>query len=136
MRPKPIELFAFYHLGLDSDGTYKFRNLADCARRWNTDAQTIQQWLQESRIDAETAKTVPVNLSRWHVDAQFAARDQVPALVRDAWQAYGKALQQRSPGQFHFDVDYDDLWGDAAMAAHRAVADQDSPPDDDGGQPS
>lgn len=126
--PKPIELFAFYHLGLDADGSYKFRNLNDCARRWNVDNATVQRWLQDAHIDPATVKSVPFNLTRYHVDAQFVRKEQQEQLIRDAWQGYMAELKRTlrhgrgGAPDFHFDIDYDDVWEDGAR---RAQADDD-----------
>lgn len=117
MRPSPIELFAFYHLGLDSDGSYKFRNVSDCARRYQVDNATVQRWLREAAIDPETVGQVPFNLARFHVDAQFVGDAQKKALVQEAWRGYQQALQRRDPSRFHHHVDYDDLWGDGKQEA-------------------
>lgn len=117
MRPSPIELFAFYHLGLDSDGSYKFRNVSDCARRYKVDNATVQQWLREAAIDPETVGQVPFNLARFHVDAQFISEDKKKALVQEAWSGYQQALRRRDPSRFHHHVDYDDLWGDGKQEA-------------------
>lgn len=110
--PPAMELFALYHLGLDTDGTYKFRNLGDCARRWGADNQTVTQWLQKAGIDAETVKRVPFNLTRCHVDAQFVKPEGAAALVRQAWDGYQAALRQSGRGEFQFDVNYDNVWAD------------------------
>ncbi len=121
--PKPIELFAFYHLGLDADGSYKFRNINDCARRWSVDNATVQLWLQDAHIDPATVKSVPYNLTRWHVDAQFVRPEQQEQLIRDAWHGYMAELKRTLSGRqsrepdFHFDIDYDDVWDDAARKA-------------------
>lgn len=109
-KPEARTLFAFYHLGLDTDGSYKFRNLQDCARRWNASAAEVQQWLQRDQIDAEAVKQVPFNLTRFHVDAQFVAPADAPRLIDQAWKGYQMALRDRRPDHFQHDVDYDDVW--------------------------
>ena len=109
-RPEPKALFAFYHLGLDSDGVYKFRNLPDCAKRWNTTLAEVQRWLQAAQIDAEAVKQVPFNLTRFHVDAQFVAPADAPRLIDEAWRGYQLALRNRRADHFQHDVDYDDAW--------------------------
>ncbi len=110
-RPNDIDLFAAYHLGLGPDRTYRFRNLAECARLWQTDPATLQRWLGAARIDADTVKSVSFNLTRWHVEAQFVTAADAPALVGEAWRGDQEALRG-GRGGFHHDVDYDDIWGD------------------------
>ena len=121
MRPTAEALFAFYHLGLDANGTYKFRNLADCGRQFNASSVAIQQWLREAHIDADTVTAVPFNLTRFHVDAQFVAAAEAAELVRSAWQGYQAALALQQPeqrrGEFRHDVNYDDIWGDGRSDA-------------------
>lgn len=112
MKPTPPparELFALYHLGVDKQGQYAFRNLRDVARLYNTSNETVQAWLKAHRIDPETVGQVEFNLSRRHVDAQLAAPDQLPAVIDEAWAGYREALAGQQPGQFFHDHDYDDL---------------------------
>lgn len=117
-RPSPIALFALYHLGLDEKGRYQFRNLAECARQLRVDAGQLQQWLRQAGLDADAVKSVPYNLTRRHVDAQFVAAGEADALIRQAWAEFQMARQQMrgGRGQFHHDVNYDDIWGDGYSA--------------------
>jgi len=110
-RPADLDLFAAYHLGLGPDRAYRFRNLAECARLFRTEPAMLQAWLVEARIDADTVKSIPYNLTRWHVEAQFAPVAEVPALIAQAWRGYQDALRG-ARGGFHHDVNYDDIWGD------------------------
>lgn len=112
MRPSAVELFAFYHLGLDATGKYRFRNLADAARHYGVERSTILAWLRADFLDPDTVSHVDFNLTRWHVEAQFVAPEGVSALVAQAWQGYHEALKRRDPSRVFHDVDYDDIWGD------------------------
>lgn len=114
MHPQPRELFALYHLGLDQQGKYRFRNIEQCARLLQVEVGTLQKLLQAARIDAGTMGEVEYPLSTWHVEAQFVAQDGAEDLVNRAWTAYQEALQkaQLGSGKFHHTVNYDDLWGD------------------------
>ena len=110
----PKSLFALYHLGLDGQGAYRFRNLQQCARELKLDAGQLTRMLQSARIDAETLGQVEFPLSKWHVEAQFVAADAAQDLIDRAWTTYQEALQkaQLGSGKFHHSVNYDDLWGD------------------------
>jgi len=112
MRPPDVELFALYHLGLDGDGVYKFRNLTDVAKIFRVQAQTVQQWLCESSMDPDSMSQVEFNLAKWHVEAQFVAATGAQALAQRAWDAYTLALKHLDPHRVYHSVDYDDLWGD------------------------
>jgi hypothetical protein len=111
-RPDDRTLFALYHLGLDPVGRYRFRNLHECAKAVGTDTATLQQWLEDARIDQDTASRVDFNVTKWHVEAQFVAPADAPALIDRAWTGYQHALRDRGTGDFRHDVDYDDIWGD------------------------
>ena len=116
-RPAPKDLFALYHLGLDAQGSYRFRNLSDVARTCAASPETVLQWLRESRIDPDTISHVDFNLSKWHVEAQFVAAADAGALVQKAWDGYQAAARdRRDPERVFHDVDYDDIWGDGRDA--------------------
>ena len=113
-RPTAQTLFALYHLGLDDSGVYKFRNMAECARHCAVSVEALQAWLRHDRIDSDVVKTVPFNLTKLHVDAQFVAPEDSAALVERAFGEF-RAAQQRFAGssdKFVHDVNYDDIWGD------------------------
>lgn len=112
MKPTPQQLFALYHLGLDEQGSYKFRNLGECARKLQVSPQEVQDWLKRARIDAETVGHVEFPLSKWHAEAQFVAQDKASEFIENAWKAYCEALAKSRGDRFHHSVDYDDLWGD------------------------
>jgi hypothetical protein len=117
MKPTPIALFAFYHLGLDSDGTYKFRNIHDAARRFGATAEEVRSWLAEYRLDADTVAAVPFQLAQAHTDAMMVAlsgdAEAVRAHALATYGEYVRALESETGTSFHFSIDYDDIWGDA-----------------------
>lgn len=112
LRPDDIDLFALYHLGLDATGVYRFRNLAECARHLSVPVGQLQGWLQQAGIDADSVKAVPFNVTQCHVDAQFVTPELAAPLVRAAWSGFQQARRQARHGEFHHDVNYDDIWGD------------------------
>ena len=112
MQPTPQALFALYHLGLDANGAYRFRNMEQCARYLQIETQRLQALLAAARIDADTVGHVDVPLSKWHAEAQFVTAETAQALIDKAWKGYQEALLRMDPGQFFHSVNYDDLWGD------------------------
>ncbi len=112
MQPTPKALFALYHLGLDAAGTYKFRNMAQCARLLQVETAQLQALLAAAQIDADTVGHVEFALSKFHAQAQFVTPDTAAALIDEAWQGYQQALARIDRGQFFHSVNYDDLWGD------------------------
>ncbi len=111
-QPTPKALFALYHLGLDADGAYQFRNMAQCARLLQVEVQRLQALLTAADIDADTVGHVDFALSKWHAEAQFVAPQAAAALIDQAWNGYQDALRRIDRGQFFHSVNYDDLWGD------------------------
>ncbi len=112
MQPTPKALFALYHLGLDASGTYKFRNMAQCARYLQIETERLQALLAAAHIDADTVGHVEFPLSKWHAQAQFVTPDTAGKLIDDAWTGYQEALARIDRSQFFHSVNYDDLWGD------------------------
>ena len=108
-RPDDRELFALYHLGLDTAGAHAFRNLADVARIYGTDRPTVTGWLKAAGIDPDTVGSVDFNLSKLHVDAMFVSADQVSTFIDEAWNGYRKARESAVAGTFVHDIDYDEL---------------------------
>jgi len=114
MKPDALTLFAFYHLGIDRDGLYKFRNLHDALRAFGATAPELHGWLTEYRIDPPTVSRVDFNLAVAHTDAQIVAMagdvDALRAQVRQSFERYLAALERSTGEHVHFSLDYDDVW--------------------------
>ena len=109
-RPSAQRLFALYHLGVDESGAVRFCNLHDCARILSVAPSDLQQWLQDARIDQETATRVGFNVSRAHVDAQLAESPaQALQIAQEAFAAFVVARDQGGVGEVQLDIDYDEL---------------------------
>lgn len=108
-RPSAKALFALYHLGVDEEGEYAFRNALDISRIYNQTPDIILNWTREGGFDPDTVGHVDFNLSRRHVDAQFAEPEQLQAIIDEAWAGYQEALKSADPEQFFHDHDYDKL---------------------------
>ena len=111
-KPDAKALFALYHLGLDLEGRYRFRNANECANVVGVNVDTLQQWLLAARIDQDTVSRVDFNVSKWHAEAQFVQPAQAQPLIDEAWAGYTTALRNGGAGDVRLDVDYDDIWGD------------------------
>lgn len=108
-RPDAQTLFALYHLGVDGQGAYAFRNLMQCARHLGVDAETFRKWLKDNQIDQDVITRVAFNLSAAHVDAQLAAdNDSRLALAKASYAAF-VAARAEGLGDVNLDVDYDEL---------------------------
>ncbi|MCO4764436.1 MAG: hypothetical protein KC502_23190 [Myxococcales bacterium] len=109
-RPEPAVLFALYHLGVDTTGNVKFRNLHDCARLLQVAPGELQTWLKAARIDQETATRTDFNISRAHVDAQLAGGPaEALSVAAEAYVAFVKARDEGGTTDVKLDIDYDDL---------------------------
>ncbi len=113
MRPSPFDLFSLYHLGVDRNGAYRFRNLHGVARELGASSSEVDGWLYEYGLTATIAKHLPINLSAWHAEAQILALTGTPEDVRGfarrCFDQYRQALHQYDPRRFSFDIDYDQL---------------------------
>ena len=72
-RPDDFTLFAEYHLGLLPDGSARFQNLGELARRHGVGVDEMKAWLAEGRIDAATADDTDYDLPGQHAEAQVLA---------------------------------------------------------------
>lgn len=101
-KPDAFELFCFYHLGLDREWRYRFRNVNSAARAYNTTVEQVKAWLVAERIDPETVTSVPYALARAHSEAQILALEgkveQLPAFARRVYDDFRAAQRHMSPG--------------------------------------
>ena len=111
---EPVALFAYYHLGLDHEYEYRFRNLHQAAAHFGVPADQIKAHLTEYGMETELIRLTGFNLSKAHADAMeldllgapVAAREQ---FVRDTWAAFVAARSEPLADVDQPDVDYDDL---------------------------
>ena len=108
-RPDDLELFALYHLGLDREGQWRFRNSHQCAQVLGVDIETLQRWLVDRQLDSDSVKVVAYKLSIAAVDAQFVDAAEASAFTRRVWIEFQAARAVGGGGEFQFDIDYDAL---------------------------
>ena len=111
VRPADVELFALYHLGLDRDGRYQFRNAHQCARHLQIPVATFEAWLRAAGLDTDAAKRVDFNLALAHADAQFVSPGEVKAFVATTWRAFVAARTGTPLSHLRLDVGCDAVWG-------------------------
>ena len=62
-----FELFCAYHLGIQEDGTYRFGNVHDVAKRFGVGAAVIRQSLEEFALRPDDLWTLKWDLSEAQV---------------------------------------------------------------------
>ena len=109
MRPDDFQLFLEYHLGLLPDGTARFANLHELARRHQASAADMQAWLAEAKIDAGTVEETDYDLAAQHGEAQVLAVLGDPAktlaFARQVYEEYRARLGHKRVRTFEDDDD-------------------------------
>lgn len=115
--PRAFEVFAFYHLGLDREFEYAFRNVNQAAAYFSMGIDELGAFLETHRMDPETIRHVDFNLSAAHADAQMmdldgASIEARETFAKDTWKRYQAALQGSYDKSRQFDdVDWDNPLG-------------------------
>ena len=76
-----FELFCAYHLGIQEDGTYRFGNVHDVAKRFGVGAAVIRQSLEEFALRPDDLWTLKWDLSEAQVAIAVATRCRLRAIV-------------------------------------------------------
>lgn len=64
----PFTLFCAYYLGVTAEGTYRFQNIHEVAKRFGVGAGVIKQLLQELRMDSDSIVHSTFDLASAQVD--------------------------------------------------------------------
>ena len=78
-RPSRVELFAFYFLGFNPKGEYRFANAHHVARYYNVSSNAVLRWLEEMDLE-------PGKILRRQYDlpgAQLELQLEAPDLTRE-----------------------------------------------------
>jgi len=67
-----FELFCSYHLGLNTDGTYRASNLHEVARRFGLSPSALKQALQDHLMDPDTVIHSEFDMAMAQVDIQVS----------------------------------------------------------------
>ena len=108
-RPDDFTLFAQYHLGLLPNGSARFQNLGQLARRYGVDVEEMKAWLAEHQIDAATADDTDYDLPGQHAEVQVMALVGDPEttleLARKVYREYRARLGHKRVRTFEDDED-------------------------------
>ena len=121
MSMDPFAWFCFYHLGLDRDWDYRFRNLHHTAAYFGIEADAVQAELQAHEMDADVVKRSDFNLSQAHAEAQVlsitgATPSDIEAFARNAWSSFIEARKRGLHATGQDDVNWEDPLADDSSA--------------------
>lgn len=68
----PFELFCAYHLGITEEGTYRFQNVHDVAKRFGVQPAEVRQALSEYGMDSDAVINSSFNMAVAQVDIQVS----------------------------------------------------------------
>jgi len=80
-RPTRSELFAFYYLGFNPEGEYRFPNAHHVGRHFNVSSDAVFRWLTELDLEPHWAVHQQFNLARAQVDLQLEAENLTPPQI-------------------------------------------------------
>lgn len=69
---EPCALFCAYHLGITEDGSYRFQNIHQVAKRFGTNAGVIKQLLSDFDMDSDTIINSAFDMAGAQVDIMLA----------------------------------------------------------------
>ncbi|HMX63879.1 MAG TPA: hypothetical protein PKD58_12500 [Candidatus Sumerlaeota bacterium] len=81
-RPDRVELFAFYYLGVNPDGEYRFANAHHVAKYYGVSADAVLRWLEELDLKPRDVLRQQFNLSGPQLELQLELPNLDPAGVR------------------------------------------------------
>ena len=82
-RPDRIELFAFYYLGINPDGEYRFANAHHVGKYYSVSADAVMRWLDELDLKSSDVLRQRFNLSGPQLELQLDLPNLDPAGVRE-----------------------------------------------------
>jgi hypothetical protein len=78
MGPDPFQVFCLYYLGLTPEGTVRFQNANQVAKRFNWTPEKLLDFLHAHRMHPDLVLNTDFPLSRHQVDLQIAAQHEDP----------------------------------------------------------
>lgn len=82
-RPPREELFAFYYLGFNPDGEYRFANAYHVAKYYRVSSDAVLRWLVELDLEPKKFLMQQYNLSGAQVDLQLEAEELTREEIRE-----------------------------------------------------
>ncbi len=100
-KPKPgrVELFAYYYLGFQPDGTYRFPNAHHVARWYNVGPEAVLRWLENYDLSPARVSKMQVELSGHSVDLQMEAPNLTPEGIQMRAAEILEDLDEAQPGR-------------------------------------
>jgi len=86
-RPGRVELFAFYFLGFNPDGEYRFSNSHHVARYYRVSSDAVLRWLEELELDLHEILHRQFDLAEAQVSLKLDAEQLTPPEI------YGRAAE-------------------------------------------
>lgn len=74
-KPSRLHLFAYYYLGFNPAGEYRFANAHHIARWYNVSADAVLRWLEELDLDSAWVVRQRYDLSGPQLELQLDAPD-------------------------------------------------------------
>ena len=106
-----FELFCCYHLGIQEDGTYRFGNVHDVARRFQVGAGVVKQALQDFHLRPEDFWNLDFDLVEAQVQVSVA---EPPNDLRQVARSHWERLMTAKPAKRDWESE---LRRDAAINA-------------------
>jgi hypothetical protein len=98
-RPDRIELFAFYFLGVNPDGEYRFANAHHVARYYRVSSDAVLRWLGELDIEPRDILRQQFDLAGAQLELQLELPNLDPAGVRQRVKAILEELDGSEGGR-------------------------------------
>lgn len=80
-RPGRVELFAFYYLGFNPDGEYRWSNAHHVARYYRVSSDAVLRWLEELDLEPKRLLHQQYDLSGHQVELQLEAGELTPPQI-------------------------------------------------------
>ncbi len=77
-----LELFSFYYMGLNPEGTYRFANANQLARFYNATVPEIMTALRVAGLHPDSVVNTDFPMARYQVELQLASIDGDPDKLR------------------------------------------------------
>lgn len=98
-RPSRVELFAFYYLGFNPDGEYRFANANTVAKHYNVSVTRVLEWLKDLDLEPGMVLRKEFDLSGPMVELQLERVNLTPMEIHRRAGEILKALDAAPGGR-------------------------------------
>ncbi len=98
-KPGRLELFSFYYLGFNPEGTYKFANAHHVARYYKVSSDAVLRWLDEYDLSSSRLLHLQYELSRAQTDLQLEADELTPEEILERAREILDEVDEATPGR-------------------------------------